>query len=144
MLGALPSELSLPEILPDSVEYRLPWGTSWYRNDEFGVEQGFTIDERPEGKGDLRVTLTFAGLTPVFDDGSQITFADIGGTDEELYYTDLVAYDAAGTPLPAHMELFQNQVSLVVEDTGAEYPVTIDPRFGGGDAGWVPDVDEGA
>jgi hypothetical protein len=44
-----------------------------------------------------------------------------------LVYSGLEAFDARGRRLAAHMELEAARLTLVVDDTGADYPVKIDP-----------------
>ena len=44
-----------------------------------------------------------------------------------LWYRGLRAWDAHARTLPAHMELHGDELRLTVHDSGAVYPVTIDP-----------------
>ena len=46
-----------------------------------------------------------------------------------LRYSDLHAFDAEGQVLPSEMKVSDGRVVLEVEETGAMYPVTIDPVF---------------
>jgi len=43
------------------MEYRRGALTEWYVNDRWGLEQGFTLAERPEGEGALVVALAVEG-----------------------------------------------------------------------------------
>jgi hypothetical protein len=52
-----------------------------------------------------------------------------GDGRQALRYDHLVAYDATGRKLPSRMELKGTEISLVVENASAVYPVTIDPLF---------------
>ncbi len=58
--------------------------------------------------------------------GSQIVFRTKSGVTA-LRYGQLSALDAAGRRLPAHMQLRNRTLELVVHDSNARYPVRIDP-----------------
>ncbi|HOX47521.1 MAG TPA: hypothetical protein PK668_28265 [Myxococcota bacterium] len=111
------------------VEYRRGGGlTEWYLHGPPGLEQGFTLEQRPAGEGELVVEVELGGpLTPRLAAGGQaIELVDRTGT-ERLRYVDLFARDADGAPLPCHLELRAGMARLVVEDGGARYPLEIDP-----------------
>lgn len=82
-------------------EYRRGAVTEWYMNSERGVEQGFTVAERPEasfrqGAGwlELRLSVDEAAAVELFDDGRSALFHSV---DRELFsYTGLSAWDAEG------------------------------------------------
>ena len=44
-----------------------------------------------------------------------------------LRYGGLYAYDASGDELGARLQTTENGLSIIVDDTGENYPVTIDP-----------------
>lgn len=101
----------------------------WYVNTERGIEQGFDIAAAPAGKPkgeSLRLTLELSGsLKARLDESKQaMTLSDCGTS---LVYSGLEAVDARGRSLSAHMELEAGRVTLAVDDTGAAYPVKIDP-----------------
>lgn len=101
----------------------------WYRNDESGIEQGFTLFSPPvEGEGPLRLELIFGGsLNPQMNSsGDGIEFINDEG-QAELRYGGLTAIDAEGNSLPAWMILDGTSLSLIVDDSGAVYPLAIDP-----------------
>ncbi len=107
---------------------------AWYVNDIRGVEQGFTIEEPlfAQETGLLHIDLAVTGdLSPqwVSDDEVQLVTA-VG--EQALTYHNLYAYDAHGAELPAKMELAslpdnQSGIRLVVDVTGADYPIVVDP-----------------
>ncbi|MCC6652797.1 MAG: FG-GAP repeat protein [Candidatus Eisenbacteria bacterium] len=108
------------------VEIRRPGWTEWFENSEGGLEQGFTLESRPEGAGPVVVELAVAGATLERDaDGDGATILAPGG--RRLRYEKLLAFDARGTALAATMEIEARQIRLRVEDEGAAYPITIDP-----------------
>ncbi len=135
--GHLQTLSSQPDITIDDNRVVYQWDddlTEWYVNDERGLEQGFTIAAPPPGAdGLLQLEMAYGGnLTPRLANGSQaILFQDAAG-QTILRYSDLYVHDATGRQLPAHLELrnqvfAKNLVSIVVDDTNATYPLTIDP-----------------
>jgi hypothetical protein len=113
------------------VSYR--WDTvleEWFVNDTRGLEHGFTVIERPVGEGGpLRLDLTVrGGLRPeVMADGNGVRFVDVQGA-AVVNYTGLKVWDATGRLLAAAFEPMADGVRLVVEESGAQYPLTIDPK----------------
>ncbi len=102
----------------------------WFINDGRGLEQGWTVKERPvAGAGDggvLRLELAVrGGLRPVVSAGS-VAFADAGGA-AVLTYGGLKAWDAEGRALAARFAASGGGIAVEVEERGAVYPVTIDP-----------------
>src|SRR6185436_9419192 len=109
------------------VEYRRGGLTEWYANGPLGLEQGFTLQTRPQGAGPLTLAQRWSGPLRARADGGAIAFARTAGGPALLTYSGLRAVDAAGRTLPARMELAGDRVLLRVDDAGALYPVTIDP-----------------
>jgi hypothetical protein len=113
----------------DRVELDRDSLTEWFVNRPDGLEHGFTIPEPPLEDGE-RLVLDLAlagGLRPVFAaDGQAIDFYG-GGNISVLRYAKLVVTDAAGETLPARMEPIAGGIHIVVEDSGAVYPITVDP-----------------
>lgn len=103
--------------------------TEWYRTTPRGLEQGFSLRERPAGAGEpvvveLQVGL---GLRPeLADDGSVVWLSASDGT-VVLHYGALHAYDAAGDELDAQLAVAGQHIELAVDDQLAIYPVIIDP-----------------
>lgn len=104
----------------------------WFVNGPMGLQQGFTLDKRPENKknGNLILTLNVdSDLYPrLAADGRSVDFVT---TDETvaLQYAGLMVVDADASRLPAHIEIHQNQIDIVVDDRNAIYPVVVDPIF---------------
>jgi hypothetical protein len=100
----------------------------WYVHGPLGLEQGFTIERRPVGAGELVVELALGGeLRPrSADGGAAVELADESGVSR-LRYGDLFAQDAGGAPLIARMETEGARIRLRVEDGAARYPIRIDP-----------------
>jgi hypothetical protein len=109
------------------IEIRRPGLVEWYLNSPAGLEQGFTLAERPEGAGPLVLELAAAGAAATAE-GDAIIFANSSG--RRLRYGELRVSDAAGRAVAARFELpAAGRVQLVIEDAGAIYPVEIDPIF---------------
>ena len=113
------------------VEYqRAGMPTEWYRNDESGLEQGFTLTAPPKQGCGAGVILNLAlggTLHPVLaSEGDAIEFATDGGVTV-LRYGELAVLDAAGKPLPAQFALTAEGIQISIETAGAVYPVTVDP-----------------
>ncbi|WP_437278358.1 FG-GAP repeat protein [Sorangium sp. So ce375] len=106
--------------------------TEWYLNGPLGLEQGFSLDSRPpcrsEGEGNVELEIALGGdLSPrLSEDGQSMDLLDASGA-AVLRYADLVVQDARGTVLPAELKLSEENVSIVVDDTGATYPLEVDP-----------------
>lgn len=106
--------------------------TEWYVNGESGTEQGFTAQVPPpvsaDATGPLRFVLSvedgFVGA--VLDGGVDARFASEDGTAQVLY-SGLRAWDAEGRSLDTCMEINGSELSLLIEENEATYPVTVDP-----------------
>src|SRR5580704_5754672 len=139
------------------VEYRHAALTEWYVNEERGLEQGFTLSAPPasSASGSLlagenacptasqRGAGAFA-CQPIFHNSLVLALGVTGALHPELRssrevalldsrgqavlrYGDLHAWDARGQKLASRFRVEGGQVHLVVEDSGAVYPITIDP-----------------
>jgi len=102
--------------------------SEWYINSPWGVEQGFTIGSAPGGKnsGNLVIELSLSGDLQLRLDSDTLGLADAQG-NTIVRYTGLQVFDVAGKSLPAHLTLAGSTLSILVDDTHAKYPVTIDP-----------------
>ena len=119
----------VPLLRANRVEYRRGSLTEWYVNGPIGLEQGFTISERPgtlTGQP-LTIALSVSGNWRTTAGGHRsLTLAGQDGKST-LQYSGLSAYDANGKELQASMELRGNRLLLKVDDTLARYPVLVDP-----------------
>ncbi|MFW5444573.1 MAG: Ig-like domain-containing protein [Methylococcaceae bacterium] len=99
-------------------------------NSEQQLEQWFDIKRRPEGAGKglpLTVQMTLDSELKATQNGNTIYFANPMGT--EITYNKLKVWDSTGRELPASMQLASNTLNLIVDDSTAQYPLTIDPSF---------------
>jgi hypothetical protein len=142
--GALEEPAGPPQMTTNGnrIEYRWEDLTEWYVNDARGLEQGFTIERRPEAggapsgsaaRGPLRVELTVGGSlkATLADEGEAVNFMTPVGA-RAIRFDHLHVVDARQHVLPARFERLEDeegrgQVAIVVDDAEAVYPITIDP-----------------
>ena len=137
-----------PVINGDRVEYRFGDITEWYVNGEAGLEQGFDLEKRPADTNSSESGTVERPLR--FDIGFQTVLRTVIGSDQQsvqfvdetgmaVYtYDKLFVYDATGRQLKAWIEPVEelgtesrvgNSVAIRVDDTGAVYPIVVDPTF---------------
>ncbi len=120
--------------LPDGtcqrrVELPGPGLTEYWQPTELGLEQAWEIEERLDGDELLVLELAIeVGIDWTVDpDGLG---AELIGSDGGLWrYEGLEAWDAEGEPLSAWMEATALGLALIVDDTDAAYPITVDPTL---------------
>ncbi len=102
--------------------------TEWYINSPLGIEQGFTLHDRPSRaeNGPLVISLSLKGSLHPEMNGEGILLRDDAGR-AVLKYSGLAAWDARERPLETWMELEEGRLRLFVDDHLAVYPVTVDP-----------------
>ncbi len=124
-----PKRVADGEVTADGarVEIRRAGLVETFENTELGLEQSWTLTERPVGEGSLTIDVAVGGtIARVEGDGATVMTA--GG--RRLEYGGLAAWDAAGTALAVRMEAAADgRVRILVDDAGAAYPVTIDPTL---------------
>lgn len=129
------SETATENVAPSAhgnrVEYARPGLREWYVNGPLGVEQGFVIEapaRRASCAGHLALRVELSGkLRPVLAaDRSYIELRTDAG-QPVMRYQDLYAQDATGRALPTGLALNGTQVELLVDDSAATYPITVDP-----------------
>ena len=107
------------------VEIRRDRILEWYENSPKGLEQGFTLKQQPQGEGPLVLELAIEGAQAVLDGRSVVLTTDQG---RRLRYSKLFVKDASGKLLNSRLALpSPRQIQLVIQDTGASYPLLIDP-----------------
>ena len=112
-----PVEAVAPTDAAGQVLYTHGSVSEFYRNGPFGLEQGFTVGERPQPGtgGSLVLALRLAGSFVPEQVGSQILFRTRAGATA-LSYGQLAAWDATGRQLPAHMQLHDGSLRLRIDD----------------------------
>ena len=118
-----------PELLPSGecsrlVEFGRMGITEWWSNREAGVEQGWTLDERPDGDGPVVVDVVVEGAD-VEGDAAEVYLTTASG--QAWRYSALAAWDSRGDALDAWFELDDGVIRIVVDDTDALWPIMIDP-----------------
>ncbi len=109
------------------VEYVHGALTAWYVNGPMGLQQGWTVQERPAGEGDLTLALHSQGLSAQVEaNGRSLKLSDDHGATR-LHYGGLLAVDATGREMPVRFIVEGEQVRVAVNDAGATYPLIIDP-----------------
>jgi hypothetical protein len=102
-----------------------------YRNDAAGLRQNFIVFQNPATQGLLNVTLSLeTRLSAKLVNQQSLQLYDKSGDKKtKLIYEDLKVWDANHQPLNAYMQLDKKgrELSLVVDDKDAVYPITIDP-----------------
>ena len=98
--------------------------TEWWVARESGLQQGWTLQAPPEGAGLLELQVEVDGAVAwVEEDRARLTDG-AGGT---WTYGDLLAWDADGRDLPVELAAGSGGLRLRVDDTGARWPITVDP-----------------
>jgi PGF-pre-PGF domain-containing protein len=109
----------------NQLEIVRPGYTEWYTSRDAGIEQGISLQTRPDGTGRLQVSYTLSGILQPVLTGQTLHFFDSFGP--AMQYGGLAAHDAAGRTLPSEMMLSGNRLSWQIDDRDAVYPLTIDP-----------------
>ena len=129
-----------PQVKAEGQRLSYDWDATvreWWINDPRGLEHGYIIAARPSTPAlqnsttpsPLTLTLATRGnLTPkIAADARGVVFNDTAGV-AVVNYSGLKVWDADGKTLSSRFETAgEKQVRLVVDDSGARYPVTIDP-----------------
>ena len=114
------------------MEIRREGLTEWYVNDRRGVEQGFTVPSAPGSETDrdapLRLILDVDGAsrTEILPGGRNARFLALGA-GPNVSYSGLRAWDAQDRELETRFALEGERLSILVDDAGASYPLTVDP-----------------
>ena len=128
-----PAEVAAPVADANRVSYARGRGVvEWYANGPLGLEQGLTLARATATGSTTRAPLRFvfalSGSLRAQLSGGVVRFGRAG---HALRYLGLSATDAAGRSLPARILLHGQQLTILVDDAGAHYPVTIDPTVQG-------------
>ncbi|NUM47894.1 MAG: FG-GAP repeat protein [Anaerolineales bacterium] len=106
--------------------------SEWWINEATGLEQGFTLRERPvmgREPGPLLIEMAVtSNLTPL-KNGNFIAFVNDRG-DTILTYDELHIIDASGNIIPAQLQLIvgaETYIQILIDDNQAVYPLMIDP-----------------
>jgi len=113
------------------VEYKRGISLSeWYMNSPWGLEQGFTVNQKPSTQNNLPssliLELTLSGTLQPALQGNTLLLSDSTGLTR-IRYTGLYAFDSEGKTLNSRLALKGDTLRILIDDTAASYPITIDP-----------------
>jgi hypothetical protein len=118
-----------PRLNTNRVQYDHEQLTEWYANAASGLEQGFTIPQAPKlGTGALTIAMRLPTHCSAEVDENLLGLT-LTGPNAQYRYAGLIAKDAAGKALRIWLDLQAGRLLLKVDDTGAHYPVFIDPTI---------------
>jgi len=122
-----------PQVRVEAERLTYAWDAlldEWFVNGRDGLEHGFTLRNRPAGaSGALSFDLSVRGTLRATVDakGRDVTFVDGDGM-QIVNYAGLTVTDANGRRAPARFEALEDKrLRLIVDDSTARYPLTIDP-----------------
>ncbi|MES2638027.1 MAG: FG-GAP-like repeat-containing protein [Myxococcota bacterium] len=127
VLGACMPELDAQGRCLRRLEYADGELTEWWIGLGTGLEQGWSVDTAPSGAGMLVVEVTVDGALAIDGGGEDVAITDADGRAWNV--GRIAAWDAGGEPLPARIVADADSLRVEVDDTGARYPVTIDPVY---------------
>ncbi len=117
------------KITTDGSQVSYQWDnnvTEIWQNSPDQLEQWFEVQHQPnhaKGKQPLTLTMALNSNLDITQQGNQLNFSD------KITYNKLKVWDSNKVELPATMDFKQNQLTLIIDDSQATYPVTIDPSF---------------
>ncbi|MDM8543784.1 hypothetical protein QUF90_22135 [Desulfococcaceae bacterium HSG9] len=119
------------KMLGNRIEFRRGASlTECYLNTPLGLEQGFILDRRPDnsaGDSHARLELTLQGsLDAVLQNDRTLAFKNSTG-QTVTRYAGIYVFDADNKPLPARLEMRNDKLILLFDDSRARYPVTVVP-----------------
>ncbi len=124
-------ESAAPDAHDNRVEIVRGELAEWFVNTPAGLEQGFTVDSRPQSTvdaGELVLEMRLGGSLAAFvsDDGRSVLFKT-GESDPVLRYSGLVVTDATGLAIGARLVVRPGIVQIRIADRDAVYPLEVDP-----------------
>lgn len=107
--------------------YRSGPVTESFRSTAAGIEHSFVVSKEPAGRGPLVVEIPISGMKAITD-ASGVHLVDGSGATKAAY-SGLRVTDSSGRRLSASESAVPGGrgVSITVDDSGASYPVLVDP-----------------
>ena len=103
--------------------------TEFWQPADRGLEQGWDITTRLDGTDLLALHVEVDQAIDWEVDRDGLGASLLGSDSGSWRYEGLEVWDATGQPLPAWMEATDQGLSLLVDDTQAVYPLTVDPTL---------------
>ncbi len=123
------------------LEYRREGLVEWYVNTIHGMENGFDIAARPAGNGPLVIAGRVGQkVTALMKDGGQTVVFEHNGV-HAFTFSGIVVTDSKGASFPGVLDWEPGMLRIIVNDTGAVYPLTVDPHTGSCPSHWCSDGD---
>ncbi len=109
----------------------------WWRALPSGLEHGVTIADPPSGPGALLVDIHLDGLAAREIDDENVGLVDALGRCVARY-GELVVLDARGGRVPARLAAIEHGLRVEIDDSGASYPLVVDPLLATEQASLAP------
>ena len=122
------ASLAIISAYENRLEYRRGNITEWYINSKAGVEQGFTIHKPVITDSDslvLNINI-IDDYHMAYTDNGDLLFNSIN-RQQQLSYGKLKSTDANKHVLPSRMKIKDGILSLIIDTSGADYPIIVDP-----------------
>jgi hypothetical protein len=101
-------------------------------NQQSDLEQWFVLEQRPAWAATgqpLTLQMSLKSDLVASQTGNTIHFKEQSGLPTGISYDKLKVWDSTGTEMPARMKLQDTSLELLVDDSQAVYPLTIDPSY---------------
>ncbi len=126
-VGACAGMFERGEACVRRAEYAHDGLTEWWLGVDTGVEQGWTVAEQPAGDGALTFVVDIDGGAVDLDGADEARILAESGQAWQV--DDVLAWDADGQALHAWFDTDGSALLVKVDDTGARYPLTVDPVY---------------
>ena len=134
-IGRAGNVVVVPAVAEVTVQESIAWQSystsagviSEYWRVDNGIEHGYLLNSRPVGEGPVEVHLSISGATAQLASAG-LVLHDVRG-DAVLDWDQLVAWDATGRVVPTTFRTTGATATIVVDDSGAQYPLLTDPTF---------------
>jgi hypothetical protein len=102
--------------------------SEWYVNGENGLHHWLQVSQRPGSAGtNLWVKLAVTGSTSLKQLSNDAIQVQAGSS--VFAYSGLKVWDARGVELNGRLSVSGQAIAINIDDTGAKYPITIDPTW---------------
>ncbi|HRI66504.1 MAG TPA: hypothetical protein PK156_19785 [Polyangium sp.] len=129
----VPSAKPTLESEDNRIRFERPEFDEWYLNGPLGIEQGFYFEQPLECAGTKVIEMQTGGdLRPELDDadgdgqGETIRFVRPDGA-VAMAMAHLFVRDADSKQVPAWLSVDMGKIAIHIDDTGAKYPLDVDP-----------------